>query len=273
MKKLLSALLLTVCLISAVTAFADFQNPSVNDGAGFLTPEETSRLEQTLDSIREAYNFDIAVVTESEMSGSDAKNTADDIFDYQHYGVDESADGILFYVSEEPRKYHITTHGIGIAYFTDRRLIDIEDAFLPYLKQNDYYGAFNEFALKCDDILNYIHSYDSYDSSDSYDYSDYDDSPYKRPIPPLIVVFVLLFPLLVAFIAMGTKLSKMNTAVKRNYASDYIKPGSMMNMTSSNDIFLYSTVTQTAKPQQDNDSSSTHTSSSGETHGGRGGSY
>lgn len=53
-----------------------------------------------------------------------------------------------------------------------------------------------------------------------------------------------------------------------------MKAGSM-NITESRDMFLYNTVTRTAKPK-DNDSgggSSTHTSSSGSTHGGGGGKF
>lgn len=53
-----------------------------------------------------------------------------------------------------------------------------------------------------------------------------------------------------------------------------MKAGSM-NITESRDMFLYDTVTRTAKPK-DNDSgggSSTHTSSSGSTHGGGGGKF
>ncbi len=79
----------------------------------------------------------------------------------------------------------------------------------------------------------------------------------------------LLLPLLLAFAFMKRKLEKMKTAVKQDYAANYMKPGSM-NLALSRDIFLYSTVIKTEKPKSN---SSSHTSSSGESHGGRGGSY
>ena len=61
----------------------------------------------------------------------------------------------------------------------------------------------------------------------------------------------------------------MKTAVENDYAANYMKPGSM-NLTMSRDLFLYSRITKTEKPKGGSD---THTSSSGRTHGGRGGSF
>ena len=61
----------------------------------------------------------------------------------------------------------------------------------------------------------------------------------------------------------------MKTAVRQEDAADYKKPGSFQ-MKYARDLFLYSTVTKTEKPKA---SSGSHTSSSGESHGGRGGSY
>ena len=68
---------------------------------------------------------------------------------------------------------------------------------------------------------------------------------------------------------------RMNTAKPKWTAVEYIKKGSF-KLTSEKDIFMYSTVTKTAKPK-DNDTSAcgstTHVSSSGSEHGGGGGSF
>ena len=65
------------------------------------------------------------------------------------------------------------------------------------------------------------------------------------------------------------KLKKMKTAEENDYAANYVKPGSM-KLSVSRDLFLYSRITKTERPKS---SSGTHTSSSGRTHGGRGGSF
>ena len=97
----------------------------------------------------------------------------------------------------------------------------------------------------------------------------YNEKQYSTKYLIGVIVMCLLAPLLIAFIMMKKKLKKMKTAVENDYAANYIKPGSM-NLTMSRDLFLYSRVTKTEKPKS---SSETHTSSSGRTHGGRGGSF
>lgn len=78
----------------------------------------------------------------------------------------------------------------------------------------------------------------------------------------------ILPALLIGLIVMLIKLHQMKNVRRQDTAADYMKPGSM-NLTDSQNIFLYSAVTKTAKPEEPQ----THTSSSGETHGGRGGDY
>lgn len=278
MKKIFAISILTFCLASFITAFAEFRNSPLKDGAGFLTGEELGKLTETINDIRESYDIDVAIVTESEMSGADAESTADDIFDYGGYGAGEGADGIMLYVSEEPRNYHMTTHGSAINYFTDGKLIYIEEAFLPYLRNNDYYSAFESFALKCDEILYKAYNHESGgDEAAGYPYSISEDGEYddysESDIRDYIAGFILILPILIALIATKSKLSKMNTAVGQKYAANYVKPNSM-KLTDSKDLFLYSSVTKSARlMSEDSDTSTTHESSSGETHGGRGGSY
>ena len=84
-----------------------------------------------------------------------------------------------------------------------------------------------------------------------------------------VVAGGLLLPLILAYFMMHKKLCAMKTAVKEDNAANYMKPNSM-NLDFSRDIFLYSTVTKTEKPKSD---SGSHTSSSGRSHGGRGGSF
>ena len=84
-----------------------------------------------------------------------------------------------------------------------------------------------------------------------------------------VIAGAVLLPLFLAYFMMHKKLALMKTAVKEDYAGNYMKPNSM-NLDFSRDIFLYSTVTKTEKPKSDSDS---HTSSSGRSHGGRGGSF
>ena len=94
--------------------------------------------------------------------------------------------------------------------------------------------------------------------------------------PPIWILISIAVGVVIAFIVVGSMKRKLHTVNMQAAANNYLKNGSL-NITESNDIFLYSNVTKTAKPQ-DNDSnsgsgSSTHESSWGNTYGGGGGNF
>ena len=88
------------------------------------------------------------------------------------------------------------------------------------------------------------------------------------------ILVAIIVGFILSFITVGNMKSKLKTVRFQPAANSYMKAGSM-NITESRDMFLYNTVTRTAKPK-DSDSgggSSTHTSSSGSSHGGGGGKF
>jgi uncharacterized protein len=78
--------------------------------------------------------------------------------------------------------------------------------------------------------------------------------------------------LVIALITVGIMKGKLKTVRRQPAAGNYVRKGSM-NITESSDLFLYSKVNRTAKPKNNGSGSSTHTSSSGRTHGGGGGKF
>ena len=259
MKRIFSCLLLLLITTSfVVTAYADFQNPSIVDDAGYLMQSELSSLSKELDKVREKYGFEVAIYTESDMTSSTAEASADDIYDYNGYGAGENDDGILLYICSDTREYHFTTHGEGLKYFNSNGLKYLESKVVPYLSEDDYYEAFEIFIETTDELLQMAK-----------DGKPYNEKQYSTKYLIGVIIAALLIPLLVAWILMKKKLKKMKTAVENDYAANYVKPGSM-KLSVSRDLFLYSRITKTERPKS---SSGTHTSSSGRTHGGRGGSF
>ena len=251
----LSLLLLMLVLSLQTSVFA--LNPSVIDEAGYLDSSELADITARLDAIRAKYNFDVAIVIEEHMNYSNEEVAADDIFDYNGYGLGNGKDGILLYLSKSPRKYHITTHGYGITAFTDRGLEHLRDEILPYLQDDDYYSAFVKYAQTSEELLEMAHNGQPYNK--------------KSGSGGLIAWAIgIIAPFIIAGTATSVRGKRMNTARYQDYANDYMKQGSM-NLDVSRDIFVYSTVTRTKRVKQN--SSSTHTSSSGQSHGGIGGSY
>ena len=121
MKRIFS--LFFVCFMSlalAVPCFAtEFENPSVTDGANYLSESQLAELTEKFEEIRQKYNFEVAVYTEYEMTGCDAMSSADDIYDYCGFGAGEDDDGIMLYICSSTREYWITTHADGLRVFNE----------------------------------------------------------------------------------------------------------------------------------------------------------
>ena len=260
MKRVISVLFVCFLFVSlSLPSFAEeFTNPPIVDEAGYLMQSELDSLSKELEQIRENYGFEVAIYTESDMTSDSAEASADDIYDYKGYGSGENDDGILLYICSDTREYHFTTHGKGREYFNNNGLIYIEQKVVPFLSENDYYEASKTYIETSEELLQMAQ-----------EGKPFNKKQYSTQYLIGVILVCLLAPLLIAMIMMNMKLAKMKTAVKNEYAANYIKPGSK-HLTVSRDIFLYSHITKTEKPKSN---SGTHTSSSGRTHGGRGGSF
>lgn len=260
MKRIVSLLFVCLlCVTLTVPCFAEeFVNPPIVDGAQYLDEAQLEKLSEKIEGIRQKYNFEVAIVTEDEMSGYDAMSTADDIYDYNGYGAGENDDGILLYICRDTREYHITTHADGLRVFNDRGIEYLKKNIEEELTNDNYYLAMDVFADLCDELLEMAANGEPYN---------------KKQLSMTYILMViggaLLIPFIIAKMMTNSKLAKMKTAVENNYAANYVKNGSK-RLDFSRDIFLYSNITKTERPKNN---SGSHQSSSGRTHGGGGGSF
>ena len=276
MKKKLGAILmvLALCMAMAVPALAEPEdedygnlpaNERVQDAAKLLSSEERLNLQAKLDEISDRQQLDVVVVTTDSLDDRTAEAYADDMFDYGGYGYGDNRDGVLFLISMEERDWHISTRGYGITAFTDAGIRYIGKQMKPDLKAGNYAEAFDTYADLCDEFIAKARN------GNPYDVKNLPREPLSfKWIPISIVVGVVL-----AFIVVGMMKSKLKTVRNQAEANDYLKPGSL-DVTQRRELFLYHTLTRTAKPKGDDSGSggsSTHTSSSGATHGGGGGKF
>lgn len=258
MKKIIILMLSVFCFLSALPVHAEFERVPVSDEAGYLTESQNAELTERLDKIRKKYSFDVVFVSEDRLSSYDAQNAADDIYDYNGYGYGENYDGILFYIADYERKYHFSTCGSGKTIFNQNGLAYLEKKIVPYLKEDNYYEAIKSYADHTEELLEM-----------AAEGKPFNKRQHSKKYILCVIAGAAFLPLFLAYFMMQKKLSAMKTAVKEDNARNYMKPGSM-SMDFSRDIFLYSTMTKTEKPKSD---SGNHTSSSGRSHGGRGGSF
>lgn len=258
MKKILTVLLaLLITLSFAVPAFAEAM-PRLVDQADLLTDAQEAALLSKLDTISGEHGMDVVVVTADTLDGKSPMAYADDFYDYNGY----CEDGVLLLVSMEDSDWWISTAGYGITAFTDAGIEYLGNRFVPSLSDGDYAGAFEIYADHCDEFITQAKTGDPYDTH---------NLP-KEPFDFLMnLAICFVIGLVIAAIATTIMKGQLKSVRSQAGASSYVKSGSL-NVTHRQDLFLYRDVKRTAKPK-DSGGSSTHTSSSGRSHGGGGGKF
>ncbi len=251
MKKLsilICSLILLALLI--VPIYADDVNLNyVIDKADLLTDAEETELEAKLTEMNSRLGCDIVVLTESNID-TDAMSYADDYFDYNGF----RADGVLLLVDMGSREWYISTCGVCVDGLDGDGLDYISENIVDDLQDEDYVKCFNTFLDRSDEVISLIR----------------DGKSFKAPFEfftTLIICLVIGF--VIALIITLIMRGKLKSVRSKSEASDYVRNGSL-NITVARDIFLYRRVTRTQKAES---SSSSHTSSSGRSHGGTGGRF
>lgn len=279
MKKKILAFI-TIFLILAfntMPAFAAGDLPYVVDNADLLTAEEEEDLEAQLRDYSEFDSFDIVVLTVDSLDGKTAEAYADDYYDYNGYGYGNNHDGCLFLISMDEREWHLSTTGFGITALTDAGIDYIGDSCLSDLSSGDYYSAFCTYSYIVNDFVNQAQTGDAYDydNLDDYDssYSSSDSSSDGREFGlGTVAIGGLIGGAVISLIVMSVLKGKMKTVYHKAQANDYLVQDSL-SVTSAHDVFVTSHVTKTAKESKSSGGSSTHTGSSGTSHGGGGGRF
>jgi len=211
----------------------------VTDQAGLLTSSEVAALNKKAHAISDAYGVDVAVITVANMGGGSAFVNAMDIYDQYAYGYGAERSGILLMLSDADRDFAFVCHGYANIAFTDYGQKKIENAFLPYLRQDNYNGAFNAFLEKCETTL-------------------------------ILMAVCAGIALLVAFCICSAWKRQMKTAVKQSSANAYIPAGGFV-LTGQSDMFLFRTETRRKIETSSSGGGGTSTNSRG--FSGRSGKY
>lgn len=222
--------------------FVDRTLPLVVDNADVLTDAEEAALLTKLEALGEANNLEIGAITVDSYEGKEPQTFADDFYDYNGYGYGENDDGLIVVFNtgegDGNRNIAISTRGKAIDLVSDFDIDLIIEMMIPDIKNGNFAGAFDSFVAECESAV------------------DTSASPFAIPLA-IVIGFGL------AFLIVKIQASKLKTVRQQVNAADYV--GEVV-LTNRFDNFLYNDVKKTAKAKDD--SSSTHTSSSGRTHGG-----
>ena len=256
-------------------SFADGDMEYAVDSAEVLTTDELETLKSKLAQISDENNIDVGVVTVEYLDGKTAQEFANDLFEQNKFGKGENRDGILLLVATEDREWAMSTHGSAKEAFNEEGLDYLSGEFLPYLSDDDFYSAFENFADNAQELGT------MYVAGDSYGEEEYvDDENY--PVDENIVeeekginneVWIPLSIVMgcaISLIIMMMYKSQLKSVKSESRADDYLID---MKLVKSQDIFLYRTVTRTMRPKNENNSNDFSSGGGGGDYGGSSGSF
>lgn len=276
-KKIISVLfafILCFCMslpvLAADNGFAG-KNDRVQDFSGVLSQEDRDYLNNLYDEIAERQCVDVIICFTDSLDGMTTSEYAKNLYEENNYGYGENKDGVMLLVSFEDSDQYIVTRGYGITAFTKSGIQYVGNQIKGDLSDGDYAEAAEYFARLCDELLTDAKNGTPY--NESFGAIDDGDTGTGSVLPPPMWILIsIAVGVITALIVVGIMKSKLKTVKMQASANNYLKSGSL-NITDSSDIFLYSNVTRTAKPKNNDNDSSTHESSSGNTYGGGGGKF
>lgn len=278
MKKRFFVWILALLFLLALPVSAAGSNPLIVDNADLFSPEEAASLDAEAQALRDTYGMDVVILTTNTLSGKSPQDYADDYYDTMGYGQGSDASGMLLLISMEDRDWYLSTCGDAIYALTDYAIGQLGEKLVSGLQIGYATGveAFLEGLPEYLDAYKAGSSIDGYGSpNDSFYHGDREDVVYyEKPASPNFVLSGIL-GLVVAAIVVGIMAMTMNTKRRQHSASIYMTAGTL-RLRRNQDMFLYSNVTKTRKPEPQNHSgggSSVHHSSGGRSHGGGGGKF
>ena len=268
MKKKIFLFFLTVIMtigMSVTSSAAGTELLLICDDADLLSDYEETLLQSRLEKLSDSAEMDTVIVTVDSVGFQSPEEFADDFFDFNGYGRGEKRDGLLLLVSMEESDWWISTRGYAAKVFTDAGLDYIGEQIVPYMSDGDFAAAFEEFAAQCDIFVQQANAGDPFDTH---------NLP-KEPFEVgLSLIIALAIGLIIALLYTGSLKAQLQTVRRQSGASVYVKNDSL-KIENARDIYLYRNVRKTVRQTSNSSSggSRMHTSSSGASHGGRGGKF
>lgn len=219
--------------------------PRLVDEADVLTETEEADILAKLDAVSEKHNMDVVVAIVDKYDKVDVDNSAYDYYDYNGF----KEDGILLYLSMDARDWCLSGSGFGIEAFTDYGRDAMMERILIFLGGDDYYEAFNQYALICDDYISQAKAGTPYDVDNV---PSFPETPFETVVFALSSLFI---PLVLAFVWIkGVVIRKHRRQLisleSVDNADNYEKAGSF-KLTVNEDRLVDTQTTRVYRPKND----------------------
>jgi len=230
MKRICSVLLLLALLLSLLVVPAQAEELGyVTDAAGLLTAGEWETLENLCADISNRFACGVYIVTVDDFTAygsGDVFEVTYGIYHDYNLGKGAARDGVILLLSMADRDFALFVYGDGAEYALDgygQQML--EDAFLPPLGENDWYGGFTAYAETCGEYLALAA----------------DGTPVREE-PPNLIPLLIGLSFLVSLVVVSILKIGMKNVKKQALAGQY--QTGRLNLRSRHDLYTHTTQTR-----------------------------
>ena len=230
----------------------------VIDEAGLLSRNEFENLEREAQKTSEEWGCGIylAAVEDYHLYGSTPEKAAVAIYEANGWGMSQDHDGFMLLLSMAERDFWLMCHGTAGNYALSAEGRErLQDEFLPYFADNDWYGGFSAYVSSSEEFLEAAAA----------------GEPLGEKGTSLLLICGISAGVsaVVALIVCMVFKSQMNTAVQQVDADDYVTRDGV-TITDRTERYTHTTTSRT-KIERTNASSGSSGSSGGSSGGYSGG--
>ena len=251
--------------VAGETAESQTQEPTgadmnyIFDLSDQLSYEEWAELEARAADISQRHGCGVYAAFVDDFTeyggGNDVYKTTYQLYHASELGMGADRDGIIILLSMDDRDYAMFVYGDHAEYAFDRYgQKELEDAFLGYFGDNDWYGGVSHYLDTCDEYLTRAE----------------EGKPVRKNTLPMYIIVVAASCAIAGGICLMLKW-KMKTVHQKAEANEYVAAGGL-NLTKQYDRYTHTTETR-RKIHDDSDSDSGTSSCSGGGGSGRSGKF
>ena len=251
--------------VAGETAESQTQEPTgadmnyIFDLSDQLSYEEWAELEARAADISQRHGCGVYAAFVDDFTeyggGNDVYKTTYQLYHASELGMGADRDGIIILLSMDDRDYAMFVYGDHAEYAFDRYgQKELEDAFLGYFGDNDWYGGVSHYLDTCDEYLTRAE----------------EGKPVRKNTLPMYIIVVAASCAIAGGICLMLKW-KMKTVHQKAEADEYVAAGGL-NLTKQYDRYTHTTETR-RKIHDDSDSDSGTSSCSGGGGSGRSGKF
>lgn len=237
----------------------------VFDDCGILSDDEITELNDELATIYDTYGYDAVLwISQDVGEDEDYRQYAAEFMQANEIGYGDTHEGMCVFHQPGVRNITIVFRGDTQNEFSTRIQDEMLDKCKTYLKDDDPFGGYQSLIHDLEAGLDRISEGENIRLMDLSD-----EAVGGRFVKDLLMAFVIM--IIPTGVLTWYQVRKMKTRVQQPDASEYTTD-SGLELSEKHDIFLYETVSQTAKVKNDNNDSGSF-SSGGESFSGSSSDY